>query len=130
VSAEGAAVLGYAAPSAGISSSQGSDKVKLKPSMPSRRGSDRHRRRTEEALRVSHLRREVKTALELAVAALAHAEVIDGLATAAGLLEALNEFPKSSAPVLATLPRATELAERSLQAWRDWQVLPARRRSA
>jgi hypothetical protein len=96
---------------------------------PSRRGPDRDRQ-TEDALRVSHLRREVKTALELAVAALAHAEVIDGLATAAGLLEALAEFPRSSAPVLATLPRAKELAERSLQAWREWQALPTRRHSA
>lgn len=103
--------------------------MKRKSATPARRP-DRHDRATEEALRVSHLRREVKTALELAVAALAHAEVIDGLATAAGLLEALTEFPKSSAPVLATLPRATALAERSLQAWRDWQALPTRRRSA
>jgi hypothetical protein len=98
--------------------------------MPSRRPPERRPRRPNEALRISHLRREVKTALELAVAALAHAEVIDGLATAAGLLEALDEFPRSSAPVLATLPRARELAEHSLQAWRDWQALPARRRSA
>jgi hypothetical protein len=103
----------------------------MKPKPPlSRRRPDRQRRETEEALRLSHLRREVKTALELAVAALAHAEVIDGLATAAGLLEALAEFPKSSAPVLATLPRANELAERSLQAWREWQALPTRRHSA
>jgi len=104
--------------------------MKLKPPSPRRRGLVRDLRRSEDALRVSHLRREVKTALELAVAALAHAEVIDGLATAAGLLEALNEFPKSSAPVLATLPRATELAERSLRAWRDWQARPTRRHSA
>ena len=103
----------------------------MKPKLPpSRRRPDRQSRETEEALRLSHLRREVKTALELAVAALAHAEVIDGLATAAGLLEALAEFPKSSAPVLATLPRASELAERSLQAWREWQALPTRRHSA
>ena len=101
-----------------------------KPSVPPRRSPERERRQADEALRVSHLRREVKTALELAVAALAHAEVMDGLATAAGLLEALNEFPKSSAPVLATLPRAIELAEHSLQAWRDWQARPARRPSA
>jgi hypothetical protein len=104
--------------------------MKLKAFLPSRRSANRQRRGAEEALRVSHLRREVKTALELAVAALAHAEIIDGLATAAGLLEALNEFPPASAPVLATLPRASELAERSLQAWRDWQALPARKRSA
>jgi hypothetical protein len=103
----------------------------MKPKLPpSRRRPDRQRREAEEALRLSHLRREVKTALELAVAALAHAEVIDGLATAAGLLEALAEFPKSSAPVLATLPRASELAERSLRAWREWQALPTRRHSA
>lgn len=104
--------------------------MKRKPPLPRRRGPDRRRGRPEDALRISHLRREVKTALELAVAALAHAEVIDGLATAAGLLEALNEFPPSSAPVLATWPRASELAEQSLLAWRDWQALPARRRSA
>jgi len=103
--------------------------MKRKPSSPST-SPKRGRRGTEEALRVSHLRREVKTALELAVAALAHAEVIDGLATAAGLLEALDEFPQSSAPVIATLPRARELAERSLQRWREWQALPARKRSA
>jgi len=104
--------------------------MKPKPAVPPRPSRDRHRKRTEEALRVSHLRREVKTALELAVAALAHAQVIDGLATAAGLLEALNEFPPQSAPVLATRPRAIDLAERSLQAWRDWQAIPTRRRNA
>jgi hypothetical protein len=104
--------------------------MKRKPPLSPRRDPERHHRRTEGALRLSHLRREVKTALELAVAALAHAEIIDQLATAAGLLEALNEFPRSSAPVLATLPRASELAEQSLLAWRDWQAVPARRRSA
>jgi Tfp pilus assembly protein PilX len=104
--------------------------MKRKPPLSPLRDPERHRRRTEDHLRISHLRREVKTALELAVAALAHAEVIDQLATAAGLLEALNEFPRSSAPVLATLPRASELAEQSLLAWREWQALPARRRSA
>jgi hypothetical protein len=101
-----------------------------KPSVPPRRSPERDLRKADDTLRVSHLRREVKTALELAVAALAHAEVMDGLATAAGLLEALNEFPKSSAPVLATLPRAIEQAESSLQAWREWQARPARKPSA
>ena len=101
-----------------------------KPSMPPRRSQERERSKDDEALRVSHLRREVKTALELSVAALAHSDVMDGLATAAGLLEALNEFPRSSAPVLATLPRAIELAESSLEAWREWQARPARKPSA
>src|SRR3954467_3803057 len=102
--------------------------MKRKASQVRRRSPEQQR--TDEALRVSHLRREVKTALELAVAALAHAEVIDGLATAAGLLEALKWLPKPAAPVLAPWPRATELAERSLQVWRDGQALPARKRSA
>lgn len=81
-------------------------------------------------LRLTHLRREVKTGLELAVAALAPTALVDGLATAAGLLDALAEFPRASAPVLATLPRATELAEAALQSWREWQAHPARQRSA
>jgi hypothetical protein len=85
---------------------------------------------TAEALRVSHLRRDVKTALELAVAALARTDLIDALATAAGLLEALAEFPKSSAPVVAMLPRATQLADDALLSWRNWQSHPARKRSA
>lgn len=65
---------------------------------------ERERRHADEALRVVHLRREVKTALELAVAALAHAEVMDALATTAGLLEALNEFPSRRRRYLPRYP--------------------------
>ena len=88
------------------------------------------RNNAADVLRLSHLRREVKTALELSVAALAHAEVIDALATAAGLLEALAEFPPSSAPVVATAPRANNLAEKALETWQQWQSRPTRKRSA
>ena len=95
-----------------------------------RRAPSEARKQIASTLRTRHLRREVKTALELAVAALAHAEVIDRLATAAGLLDALAEFPQSSAPVLATLPRAVEMAEGALDDWRNWQARPARRRTA
>jgi hypothetical protein len=104
--------------------------MKRKLSDTSRRSPTRDRRQAEDALRVSHLRREVKTAVELAVAALAPTDVIDQLAAAAGLLEALSEFPRSSPPVLAMLPHATELAARSLRAWHDWQAQPSHRRSA
>jgi hypothetical protein len=45
----------------------------------------------------SHLRREARTALELAIVALAPSALVDRLATAAGLLEALVELPKDSA---------------------------------
>jgi hypothetical protein len=102
---------------------------KKAPAAPGRRR-PRDKNPTADALRVSHLRRDVKTALELAVAALARTDLIDALATAAGLLEALAEFPKSSAPVVAMLPRATQLADEALTAWRSWQAHPARKRSA
>lgn len=101
---------------------------KAPPAVPKRRA--RERNPQAEALRASHLRRDVKTALELAVAALARTDLIDSLATAAGLLEALAEFPRSSAPVVAMSPRATRLAEEALVSWRNWQAHPARKRSA
>jgi hypothetical protein len=103
---------------------------KKAPAAAQSRRRPREKNPTAEALRVSHLRRDVKTALELAVAALARTDLIDALATAAGLLEALAEFPKSSAPVVAMLPRATELADEALMSWRAWQAHPARKRSA
>jgi hypothetical protein len=77
-------------------------------------------------MRVSHLRREVKTALELAIAGLARADLIDPLAHAAGLLEALAEFPDDSAPVVAMRPRATELADAALAQYKNWAKRPAK----
>lgn len=70
---------------------------------------------------LSHLRRESRTALELAVVALAPAELVDGLATAAGLLEALVELPSDSAPVIALVPRVQSQAKGALEAWQKWQ---------
>ena len=55
-------------------------------------------------LDLSHLRRETRTALELAVVALAPFELLDGLAAAAGLLEALEELPRDSPAVVALVP--------------------------
>ena len=57
-----------------------------------------------------HLRREVKTALELAIVALAPAELLDELASVAGMLEAVSELPEDSPPALALLPRTIERA--------------------
>ena len=67
-----------------------------------------------------HLRREARTALELAVVALAPSQLVDRLAMTAGLLEALTELPPDSAPVLATIPRAMSLAKSSLDEWNAW----------
>jgi hypothetical protein len=75
----------------------------------------------EAALSLSHLRRETRTALELAVVALAPSEILDRLATAAGLLEALIELPANSPPALALIPGLVERTRDSLAAWQRWQ---------
>jgi len=72
-------------------------------------------------LELSHLRREVRTALELAVVALAPTELIDRLAAVAGLLEALIELPPKSPPVIALAPKLIERSGLALEDWQDWQ---------
>ena len=83
------------------------------------------RQRTEasrktDALDLSHLRRETRTALELAVVALAPSELIEPLARAAGLLEAIAELPTDSAPVIALIPGLVSRAKSALQDWNTW----------
>jgi hypothetical protein len=75
----------------------------------------------EARLELRHLRREIKTALELAIVALAPADLLDPLATAAGLLEAVCELPADSAPAIALTPKLLERARRSLDEWRRWE---------
>jgi hypothetical protein len=70
---------------------------------------------------VSHLRREARTALELALVALAPQDLVDRLAAATGLLEALSELPTDSAPVIALVHRAVERARSGLEDWVKWQ---------
>jgi hypothetical protein len=72
-------------------------------------------------LDLGHLRREARTALELAVIALAPTELVDRLATTAGLLEALVELPIDSAPVIALVPRVQSQAKSSLEDWQKWR---------
>jgi len=74
----------------------------------------------ETPMELSHLRRGSRTALELAIIALAPSELVDRLATAAGLLEALAELPSDSAPVVAILPRASKHAQNALEEWQKW----------
>lgn len=71
---------------------------------------------------LSHLRRQVRTALELSVVALAPADLIDRLASAAGLMEALIELPPSSPPVIALIPKLFEHARSALADWQSWQA--------
>lgn len=85
----------------------------------------KHRRTTdldgrETSLDLRHLRRDVRTALELAVVALAPGEVVDRLAVSAGLLEALVELPTDSAPVIALMPKVVTRTRRALEDWQKW----------
>jgi hypothetical protein len=80
------------------------------------------RNRAETQLDFSHLRRDARTALELAVVALAPWELIQRLASAAGLLEALSELPAESAPGVALVPKVLTLAEKALNDWRVWRT--------
>jgi hypothetical protein len=86
------------------------------------------RQRTEHAesadtpLDLSHLRRETRTALELAVVALAPSDLVDRLAGVAGLLEAIAELPPDSAPVLALVPTLSKRARTALADWSAWQA--------
>jgi hypothetical protein len=73
------------------------------------------------ALDLSHLRRETRTALELAVVAMVSQGLLERLAMAAGLLEALAELPADSPPVIALVPQAANRARVALAEWAEWQ---------
>lgn len=74
----------------------------------------------ESPLDLSHLRRDTRTALELAVVALAPMDLIDRLAGVAGLLEALVELPPNSPPVLAMVPVVSKRGKAALADWKTW----------
>lgn len=69
---------------------------------------------------LSHLRRESRTALELAIVAMAPSDLVDRLAVATGLLEALVELPTDSAPVIALVPRLVTRTRSALEDWQEW----------
>jgi hypothetical protein len=71
-------------------------------------------------LDLSHLRREARTALELAIVELAPNDLIDRLALVTGLLEAIVELPADSAPAIALGPPTADRARVALEMWRDW----------
>jgi hypothetical protein len=75
---------------------------------------------SEPGLGLSHLRRDTRTALELAVIALAPSPLVERLASVAGLLEALIELPADSPPALALVPGLVERARQSLDDWQLW----------
>jgi hypothetical protein len=86
-----------------------------------KRGVPNESRQADTLLELSHLRRDARTALELAVVALAPSELVDRLAMTAGLLEALVELPTDSAPVIALVPGVQSRAKTALDDWQRWQ---------
>lgn len=76
----------------------------------------------EARLAQSHLRREVRTALELAIAALAPPPVVDRLAATSGILEALEALPSDVPPVRALAESLPRRAQEALRAWREWRA--------
>ncbi|HEX2879663.1 MAG TPA: hypothetical protein VHO25_08995 [Polyangiaceae bacterium] len=75
---------------------------------------------SESQMDLSHLRRDSRTALELAVVAMAPSDLVDRLATSAGLLEALVEFPRDSPPALALVPKLVTRTRSALEDWQKW----------
>jgi hypothetical protein len=73
-------------------------------------------------LDLTHLRRDARTALELAIVELAPSDMIERLAVVSGLFEALAELPPDSAPVIALGPTTADRARVALRMWRDWSA--------
>ncbi len=85
-----------------------------------RDGKDSSADRREIHMDLRHLRRETRTALELAVVALAPSDLMDRLAVVAGLLEALVELPGDSAAVAAFVPGVAGRGRIALDEWHKW----------
>jgi hypothetical protein len=82
----------------------------------------RESREAGTSLDLRHMRRDARTALELAVVTLAPSELVDRLALVAGLLEALVELPADSAPVVTLVPKAQSRAKSALDDWKKWHT--------
>jgi hypothetical protein len=73
-------------------------------------------------MELRHLAREVKTALELALAALATSDLVDRLAIAAGLLDAITDMALDEAATIPLVTRTVERANEALAAWQRWRA--------
>ena len=73
-------------------------------------------------MELTHLAREVKTGLELALAALAPSDLVDRLAIGAGLLDAITDMALDEAATLPLVTRTVERANEALAAWRRWRA--------
>ena len=76
---------------------------------------------TTSAMELRHLQREVATALELALVAMAPTTIIESLAGSAGLLTALIELPLETDSLRLWAADAAERAQKALSAWHEWE---------
>ncbi|HEY4180343.1 MAG TPA: hypothetical protein VGM90_26050 [Kofleriaceae bacterium] len=63
----------------------------------------------------------MKTGLELALAALAPSDLVDRLAIAAGLLEAITDMALEDATTMPLVTRTVERANQALSEWHRWR---------
>jgi len=70
---------------------------------------------------LTHLRREARTALELAVVAMVPEDLLQRLAACTGLLEAVAELPADSPPLLTIVPKLISRTREALGEWKKWQ---------
>ena len=73
------------------------------------------------AMRLRHLTREVSTALELSLVRMAPNPLIEQLASAAGLIAALQELPLDTEALMVWANQAVERAERAIAEWSSWE---------
>ena len=73
-------------------------------------------------MELRHLAREVKTGLELALAALAPSDLVDRLAIGAGLLDAITDMALDEATTIPLVARTVERANEALAAWHRWRA--------
>lgn len=72
-------------------------------------------------MELRHLAREVKTALELAIAAFAPSDLVDRLAIVTGLLDAITDMALDETATLPLVTRTVERATQALAAWHQWR---------
>jgi hypothetical protein len=76
----------------------------------------------KDRVQLVHLSREIKTALELALAALSPTPMIEELALAAGLLDAFSELAVDERTPHPLLQQTVERAELALRTWHRWRA--------
>jgi len=72
-------------------------------------------------MELRHLAREVKTGLELAIAAFAPSDLVDQLAVVAGLLDAITDMALDEAANVPLVSRTVERANQAVAAWNRWR---------